>query len=167
MKNYVIIKHSFGEVELKVALPSVEDFVSKLAKGIAEDTWPHINTECKTNHFCPELRQVYHIGLETITGDFYRSIQDYDDKHFCLSNNWGDNKLCFDGYLNFIPFLSKGIGAEKTLKFKGMYTNENLEKVKSTLYAFVNYVKESRRPVTIQFEVEDSDQDITETVVNL
>jgi hypothetical protein len=165
MKNTLHIRREFGEVIIKAALPSVEDVCRKMSAGATNNIFSSLSATNRAKFYCAELPSVYTINTDDPFGDFNNHAE--EKGLFVLANNWGDLNLYHDNYLNIVPFISLGIGTEKTLKFQGIYSEESLMKVKKTLEAFVNFLKGYRKSVSFSFEITEDEADTKEEKIKL
>lgn len=153
MKNTLTLQRDFGEVIVKAALPSLEDFVKKISNGRVETALNHIPSELHKNFYCPELTHIYVVSMDAHFRDFYPIIE--KEGLFDIYYNFGATFFTQDNSLNMLPFFSKGISVEKTLKFTGVYSEETLNKAARTLHRLIEFIKDFRKPVSITFEVNE------------
>jgi hypothetical protein len=157
MKNTIFLQREFGEVTLRAALPSLEDFAQKMSRNQTHNIMEHIPGGRARHMYCPDLTHVYSFDdFDTIFSDFNDVID--QKKLFLLRYNWGDMFLCTEEHLNVVPFFSRGIGVEKTLKFQGIYSESALKKAIETMRELITFVKGFRKNLIFSFEI-DEEQD--------
>jgi hypothetical protein len=152
MKNTVTIRREFGEVILETCLPSLEDFARKLTNNTFANIYRGLDEPNKQKFYNEKLQEVYSVDIDTAFRDFHPTIEQHNLLR--LENSWGATYFCRGGYLNLVPFISRGIGTDKILKFYGVYNEESLKRAMKTLEHLVKYACGYRKPVVLNFEIE-------------
>lgn len=166
VENKVDIQRSFGEVILKLELPSVE----KLFKGLSGNVVTNVTQTL-------EERLWYFPKGEAPKMNFYKLEPDTIDEilesftwtradgaryEFNIDTNAGH--LVTGNRINIAFLRLQNIGKPMTLSFKGIFNTTTLETFHDGMKAFIKSLVDFNKPLTLKFEIPEGEGNDVETV---